>query len=478
MHADGEIWTATLWQLRKALVAKYGQATASDISARTITDAMPLSPNNPSMLDERTAIMTALDNRYHARADFDQLVDTVYSVFAQRGMGASAHNHVTEADPTGATDTDGVPGFDNRNPALNGVISGKVINTSNGQPVEGARIMVGRFEARATPVATTGPSGTFRIVATKATYPLTVQTKGFGSTTFGGVTVAAGQTTRKQFALAPNLASKTFGATAESGGISPAMDDTEASSWSTPKNSNGVIKMAKSAKITSVQVSAYTSSRFEGLKSFTFQTSTDGVNWKTQPFGKNAFSYQIPRPTAPDLHYKRFTLTTPVTARYVRLWADAPQGETKANVQVAEIQVFSATSKNMTPPPPPPLDPPVSETFTVAVGNPNNVVDPGVTGTELVNTCTVPPASQDVDGHVTVVKGEAGDGQHAFAVTAGPTAVDVDVYLYDKNCTLLSSAATSAANESGTIPSGTAYVLTSLYAGAAAEITLTITDTQ
>ena len=60
---------------------------------------MPLSPNNPSMLDERTAIMTALDNRYHARADFDTLVDTVYSVFAQRGMGLSAHN-TTSARPT------------------------------------------------------------------------------------------------------------------------------------------------------------------------------------------------------------------------------------------------------------------------------------------------------------------------------------------------------------------------------------------
>jgi extracellular elastinolytic metalloproteinase len=26
VHADGEIWTATLWDMRKALVAKYGAA--------------------------------------------------------------------------------------------------------------------------------------------------------------------------------------------------------------------------------------------------------------------------------------------------------------------------------------------------------------------------------------------------------------------------------------------------------------------
>ena len=198
VHADGEIWTATLWQMRKALVAKYGQTEGSDITEHIVTDAMPLSPNNPSMLDERTAIMTALDNRYHARDDFDTLVDTVYSVFAQRGMGLSAHNTTSESDPTGGNDTDGVPGFDNRNPALNGTITGTVLNASTGKPVEGARIMLGRFEARTTPVATTGPTGTFRITATQATYPITVQARGFGSKTFDGVAVTKGQTTDEE----------------------------------------------------------------------------------------------------------------------------------------------------------------------------------------------------------------------------------------------------------------------------------------
>jgi len=256
------------------------------------------------------------------------------------------------------------------------------------------------------------------------------------------------------------------------------MDDTEASSWKTPKGSKAVIKLAKQAAISSVQVSGYTNSRFQGLKSFTLQTSTDGVNWKTQPIGKDAFGYQTPRPVVPDLHYKTFTLASPVTASYVRFWADAPQGDTETDVQVGDLQVFSTTVTGMTPPPPPPPDKPVTETFTIAAGNPANVVSPGVVGTELENTCTVPPVSQDSDGHVSVLQGEAGDGQHAFSVTAGATAVDVDVYMYDENCTQLASYATESANEAGAIPSGTAYVLTSLYAGAAADITLTVTDTQ
>ncbi|HEX6516656.1 MAG TPA: M36 family metallopeptidase [Nocardioidaceae bacterium] len=478
VHADGEIWTATLWQMRQALVKRYGETKGSTIAEHLVTDAMPLSPNNPSMLDERTAIMLALDNRYHRRADFDTLVDTVYSVFAQRGMGVSAHNHASDADPTGGNDTDGVPAFDNRNPALNGVISGRVLNGSTGEPVQGARIMLGRFEARATPVATTGSSGGFRIVATEADYPVTVQARGFGSTTFAPVTVTAGDTTRKNLVLMPNLASKANGATSVTGDAGRAMDDTEASSWRTPKGSSAVIKLAKAAAISRVQVSAYTNSRFEGLKSFTLQTSTDGVNWKSQPIGENAFGYQPPRPVVPDLHYKTFTLPSPVKAGYVRFWADAPQGDTKSQVQVGDIQVFSSSVQGVEPTPPPPPDKPVSESFTIAVGNPGNVVSPGVTGTELENTCTVPPASQDVDGHVTVLKGEQGDGQHAFSMTSGPTNVDSDVYMYDDQCRQLASYATSAANEAGTIPSGTAYILTSLYAGAAADITLTITDTQ
>jgi hypothetical protein len=147
-------------------------------------------------------------------------------------------------------------------------------------------------------------------------------------------------------------------------------------------------------------------------------------------------------------------------------------------VQVAELQVFSTSSKNVTPTPPPPPDAPVDETFTVAVGNPVNVESPGVTGTELENACIVPPASQDVDGHVSVLTFDQGDGQHAFHVTPPVTAVDIDVYLYDEDCNRLAQYATESATEAGSIPSGTAYILTALYAGAASEIKLTITDTQ
>ena len=46
----------------------------------------------------------------------------------------------------------------------------------------------------------------------------------------------------------------------------------------------------------------------------------------------------------------------------------------------------------------------------------------------------------------------------------------------DASCQVIGSAASSAANESGVIPGGTAYVLTQLFTGAQVPFTLTATD--
>jgi hypothetical protein len=399
-------------------------------------------------------------------------------------MGTSARNHVTTDDPTGANDIDPVPGFEHRNPVLNGRISGRVVNASTGQPVAGAKVILGVFEAKVTPLARTGSTGAFAVTATAGRYPVTIQAPGFGSRTFPAVAVTAGKTSTLQFKLAPNLASVANGAvvvsTTSPDGAKALFDDTEGTTFSAlPGTGNAVVKLAKPAAISSVQVSAYTSSRFEALRSFTLQTSNDGVNWTTVALGKNQFSYQAPRPVVPDVHYKTFTLATPVTASYVRFWTDAAMGETKTAVQAGDLQVFSSTVSDVTPLPPSPPDAPVTESFAIAGGDPANVVDPGVTGTEFVETCTAPPASQDVDGHVTTLSGAAGDGAHVAAVKADSAApYDLDVYFYNAQCALLSSSATAAADESGVIPSGTKYVLTNAYLGAALPVTLTITDTQ
>lgn len=82
VHADGEIWAQTLWQLRQRLVADLGETTGRDEVRSLVTRAMELSPPDPSFLDMRNAILQAdvadggIDN--DAR---------IWSVFASRGMG-------------------------------------------------------------------------------------------------------------------------------------------------------------------------------------------------------------------------------------------------------------------------------------------------------------------------------------------------------------------------------------------------------
>jgi len=77
VHDDGEIWSETLWDLRKAL----GAVTAR----RLITDGMRFSPLNPSYLDERDAILLA-DQADDGGAHHD----AIWQVFAARGMGFGA----------------------------------------------------------------------------------------------------------------------------------------------------------------------------------------------------------------------------------------------------------------------------------------------------------------------------------------------------------------------------------------------------
>ncbi len=483
VHSDGEIWTAALWDLRQDLVAKLGEQKASEISAFIVTDAMPLAPNDPSMLDMRNAIMKALDLRYHRRADFDVVQDTVYGALARRGMGTGAANEISEQDPTGANDIDPTPSFTHQNPERNGTVTVKLTNATTGKPLADANVIFGTLEAGVTPIGVTDSKGAITTTAVAGSYPLTIQARGFGAQTFESFTLAEGASVTKKIKLSPNLASIANGAeivSSSSKGAKSLIDDTEQTRWKTAVGTgNAVVKLAKPTTIKSLQVSAFTTSRFEAVKSFTIQTSKDGINWKTQPIGENAFGYDIPRPTVGDVHYKTFTLATPVDASYIRVFADEALGDTKVNAQFGDVQVFGTTSGPVNPIPPKPLDPDFVESFTILGTNPGgNEAAGGIVGTELATFCQFPPASQDTDGHVTKLPEDFGDGAHKVSVVGGPTAVDLDLYFFNDDCALIGSVATAAVNESGALPSGTAYVVTNNYAGVAASVTLTAVDTK
>ncbi|MDQ1669335.1 MAG: extracellular elastinolytic metalloproteinase [Actinomycetota bacterium] len=489
VHADGEIWTTTIWDMRKALVAKFGAAKGGEVAARLVTDGMPLTAPDPSFLDARNGILAADLDRNHG-----DNTDLIWNVFAKRGAGASAVSLTGD-------DTDPTPAYDNPSAARNGTLVGKVVNASTGQPVKNARVFVGVFEARTTPVARTSDTGGFGLKIVPGSYNVTVQAPGFGAQTFKNVSVTAGATRSLAFTVAPNLASLASGATivsssSEDDGL-PAkflLDDTEATVWSTktgttPYN-NGpdqrvTVKLAKPSTISTIQVSAFkntTSSRFAALKDFTFQVSDDGVLWKTVKTG--GFGYQTPRPTAPDLHYKSFKLASPTNASYVRFFIDSVQGETMEYAQAAELQVFGAVAG--IEPVAPPADPDFTDQGTIAAGNPS-AGDPtglqnafGVTGTEFTTNCgSMPPASQGADAWITKLPSGFGDGTHTVTVVGGestPAGHDIDLYFLDSQCELNGSAASSAADESTVIPGGTTYVISQLWTGANVPITLTAKD--
>ncbi|MCH7810559.1 MAG: M36 family metallopeptidase, partial [Chloroflexi bacterium] len=84
VHNDGEIWAATLWDLRQFYVGDLGLASGRVAADELIVEGLMLTPPLPSMLDARDAILQAeLASGGTNQAD-------LWQVFAGRGMGCSA----------------------------------------------------------------------------------------------------------------------------------------------------------------------------------------------------------------------------------------------------------------------------------------------------------------------------------------------------------------------------------------------------
>ncbi|MBI3665107.1 MAG: M36 family metallopeptidase [Acidobacteria bacterium] len=88
VHRDGEIWAATLWDLRKVL----SQATTDQL----VINALRLTPCNPSMIDGRDAILAA-DQAANGGANRT----AIWQGFARHGMGFSASG--VDSNPAGST---------------------------------------------------------------------------------------------------------------------------------------------------------------------------------------------------------------------------------------------------------------------------------------------------------------------------------------------------------------------------------------
>ena len=82
VHADGEIWAATLWQLRTDYMVLYGPRGRTMLE-QNVVDSMKIMPASPSYLDARNGMVQAAIENGEDRC-------VVWQIYASRGMGEDA----------------------------------------------------------------------------------------------------------------------------------------------------------------------------------------------------------------------------------------------------------------------------------------------------------------------------------------------------------------------------------------------------
>jgi len=366
VHADGEIWNGTMWEVRRALVQKYdaafpyankglqlrcaqGTSVKSPLPAsqcpgnrrwiQLVFDSFLLQQGATSMLDARDAMLAADRMRFHGA---NQAV--LWHAFAKRGMGAGASTPNADS---------GQPRPSFRSPKAR---NATVKFTSS----VGGKVYVGNYHARVTPVGDTRAATTFDGVVklVPGSYRLVFASPGHGLKRFG-LTVRPGQHKTVKIAAPVNLASKAAGAkvlAASAGSINTAslIDDSEATNWAGINDGTNVddvhpwvvIDLAGGVRtVRRIQVSAMlrpapasatdvplaadpdSGSRFTALRRFAVEACVTGcgaanatwVRFYTSP--ANAFPGLRPRPVAPNLILRGFDVkdTRAAALRFVAL---------------------------------------------------------------------------------------------------------------------------------------------------------------
>jgi hypothetical protein len=85
VHREGEVWCGMLWDMRASLIARYGAVAGNDLALRLVTDALKLSPANPTFVQARDAILQAdlVNSAGLHRGE-------IWTAFAKRKMGSGA----------------------------------------------------------------------------------------------------------------------------------------------------------------------------------------------------------------------------------------------------------------------------------------------------------------------------------------------------------------------------------------------------
>ncbi|WP_242454246.1 M36 family metallopeptidase [Bailinhaonella thermotolerans] len=346
VHADGEIWSATQFDVREAFVKRYGAGDAKTQRAcadgkkpveecpgnrrwaQLSFDALLLMASGAvSYVDHRDALLAADAIRFDGANQ-----DIMWRAFAEHGLGAAAASN-------GPNDPDPTPSFVDPI-GKNGKLKIKPARDAEGAVV---RLYVGDYEARAVPVADTDPNTPLGDTVEMAAggYDFVAVAKGFGHKRVKAI-VWPGKEFPLNLEMPRNHASSANGATASGDGVNQArlIDDTEATNWASltgaPKGKSVVVDLAgdEPVNVRRFQVSAMLrpavagdpdaggQNRFSALRSFEVLTClkdcANPANFrKVLTSSDKAFDTALPRPRGADLLIKSFQIPIPVPATHV-----------------------------------------------------------------------------------------------------------------------------------------------------------------
>jgi extracellular elastinolytic metalloproteinase len=364
-HADGEIWSATQYTVRQALVEKWNaqfpetdkalqfacadglkdsdQCPGNRRWIQLLYDGFLIQEAGASMIEARDSIIAADKARYGGANQKE-----LWNAFASRGMGKSADEEGAPGAEAGGTISFESPVEDKE-----ATVRFKTVPVAGGGVPGEARVFVGHYEARATEAAVSasgGPSEPFKIVP--GTYDFIAAADGYGHYRFTR-TFQPGETVTVEVPMRKNHASVLHGAEAsgDGGNFEFAIDDTEATNWAflgarssdTAEGKQLTVALAGGKRnVKDVQVStlnrpqetgdSYDSiaqNRFAALYRFEIKTcdATSGKACEddgdyttvyTSPEEGGSFPAGRPRPTSPDLNIRAFDVQD-TDATHVRI---------------------------------------------------------------------------------------------------------------------------------------------------------------
>ena len=137
VHNVGEVWALTLWEVRSRIIAANGGSVpaGNQIMLQLVTDALKLTPNNPTYTDARDALIDA-DCATNSCAN----EQSIWDGFADRGLGygartSTAYGFAPVASHQGIVESFTTPGLDTQSIAVDDSLGNNNGAIDPGEPI-------------------------------------------------------------------------------------------------------------------------------------------------------------------------------------------------------------------------------------------------------------------------------------------------------------------------------------------------------